>query len=118
MLLSLVNCALESRYSLSNDEKINTELLGEWFVEGNNEEKLIVEKHGAKTYKLILKVSDKTDELISYSKTIEGYQVMNLQTEFEADIINVFYGFEINEKTFAFHEVDDALRNEEFKSKS
>jgi len=78
LLFLVIGCSLESVYSLPNDENINSDLLGEWYVDGNDKEKIIISKHGDKTYKLILNSKDVNEEIIMFSKTIAGIKIMNL----------------------------------------
>lgn len=54
ILFLVISCTLESKFSLPNDEKINPELIGEWYNGKGNEDKLTIKKHGEKTYKLLL----------------------------------------------------------------
>lgn len=116
MFLLLIGCALESKFALPNDEEINSEILGEWLHEKNNEERIIIEKHNDKTYKILIVDQDDTDELFGFSKTIKGYYIMNIISEYQNNISNVFYGFDISEDTFTFYEVNDQLHPEEFES--
>lgn len=118
ILFLVISCSLESKFSLPNDENINPKLIGEWYNGKDNDEKLTIIKYGEKTYKLLLKDKEKTDEIISYSKTVNGFQIMNLKTEYKNKITNVFYGFKVEGNTLIFSEVNNKLRNKEFKSKT
>jgi hypothetical protein len=118
ILFLVISCSLESKFSLPNDENINPKLIGEWYNGKDNDEKLTIIKHGEKTYKLLLKDKEKTDEIISFSKTVNGFQIMNLKTEYENKITNVFYGFKVEGNTLIFSEINNKLRNKEFKSKT
>lgn len=118
ILFLVISCSLESKYSLPNDEKINPELIGEWHNGKDDNEKITIIKHGEKTYKLLLKNLDETDELISFSKTIKGFEIMNIKTEYKNKITNVFYGFKVDGNTLIFSEVQKKYRNKEFKSQT
>ena len=118
ILFLVISCSLESKFSLPNDENINPKLIGEWYIGKDNDEKLTIIKHGEKTYKLLLTVKEKTDEIISFSKTVNGFQIMNLKTEYENKITNVFYGFKVEGNTLIFSEINNKLINKEFKSKT
>lgn len=118
LLFLFISCALESKFSLPHDEKINTELIGEWYNNDNNDVSITVVKHGKKTYKLLIKDTEETNELISYSKTIKGFEIMNIETEYNHKITNVFYGFKIKGNTLIFSEVNDKLIKKEFKSET
>lgn len=118
ILFLVISCSLESKFSLPNDENINPELIGEWYNGKDNDEKLTIIKHGEKTYKLLLKDKEETDEIISFSKTIKGFEIMNLKTEYKNKITNVFYGFKVEGNTLVFSEVNKKMRSKEFKSES
>jgi len=118
ILFLVISCSLESKFSLPNDENINPELIGEWHNEKDNDEKLTIIKHGEKTYKILIKDKEKTDEIISFSKTIKGFEIMNLKTEYKNKITNVFYGFKVEGNTLTFSEINEKLRNKEFKSET
>ncbi|PWG06491.1 hypothetical protein [Polaribacter aquimarinus] len=118
VLFLVISCSLESKYSLPNDENINPELIGEWYNKKDNEEKLIIAKHGEKTYKLLLKDKKKTDVIISFSKTIKGFEIMNLKTEYKKEITNVFYGFKVEGNTLIFSKINKKLRNKDFQSQN
>lgn len=119
VLFLMVSCALESNFGLPNDEEINPELIGEWLSNvKNNDEGITVQKDGEKTYKLLIKDTGNTNTLISYSKTIKGFNIMNIKTKNEGKITNVFYGFKVKGNTLTFSEVTDKLRNKDFESES
>lgn len=118
ILLLVTNCTLESKFSLPNDEKINHELIGEWHNTKDNEEKLSITKNGEKTYKLVLKDNKKIDTLISYSKTIQGFEIMNIKVEFDNKVTNLFYGFKVERDTLIFSEVNSTLTDKEFESQT
>lgn len=118
ILLVIISCALESKFGLPNDEKIKPELIGEWYHKKNSDERIIIQKNGEKTYRLLIIEKEKVEELISYSKTIKGYNIMNVKIEFEDTITNVFYGFNLKDSTLTFSRVNDKLKDGEFKSES
>tara|TARA_B100000678_G_C18005315_1_gene420516 strand:- start:209 stop:682 length:474 start_codon:yes stop_codon:yes gene_type:complete len=118
ILFLVISCSLESKFSLPNDENINLELIGEWYNEKDNDEKLTIMEHGEKTYKLLIKSKEKTEEIISFSKTIKGFGIMNLKTDYKNKIRNVFYGFKVKGNTLIVYEVNEKLRNKEFKSQT
>ena len=119
ILLIMVSCALESQFALPNDEKINTELLGEWVSIENSDDRINIIQNGAKSYRLqIIEKTRIDEELIGFSKTINGFSIMNLKTESNDTIKNVFYGFNIKGNTLTFSEVNDKLHEKEFESAS
>lgn len=118
MLFLTISCSLESEFSLPNDENINPKLIGEWYSEDYQEDKLTIKKHGKKTYKLLLKDKEKTEELISFSKTIQGFQIMNIKTIDNNKTTNTFYGFKVTGNSLTFSEVNKNFGKKEFKSKT
>ena len=118
IIFLVISCSLESKFSLPNDENINTELIGEWYNKKDNSEKLTIIKHGEKTYKLLIKDEEKTHEIISFSKTMKGFEIMNVKTEYKNEITNVFYGFKVEGNTLTFSEINKKLRSKEFESQN
>ena len=119
ILLIMVSCALESQFALPNDEKIKTELLGEWISVENSDDRINIIKNSEESYRLQIIENTRIDEeLIGFSKTINGFSIMNLKTESNGIITNVFYGFNIKGNTLTFSEVNDKLHEKEFKSAS
>ena len=116
LIFLILSCALESKFSLPNDERIKTELIGEWSNE--DDEILRIEKNNEKTYKLITIQNGKIDESIAFSKTINGFNILNIISEYEDKKTNVFYGFNIDNNTLTYSEVNDKLRESDFKSES
>lgn len=116
ILLLVISCSLESTFSLPNDEKIQTELIGEWTSKETTNEFLKIEKKSDKTYNIIIAEKDKTEKLLAFSKTINGFSIMNIITEYDGKITNVFYGFNIEGDTLTYSEVNNKLRENEFNS--
>ena len=118
IIFLIVSCSLESVFSLPNDEKIKTELIGEWFYGKNSEAIIRIEKNNKKTYKLILDENGKTEELIAFSKTINGFNIMILIKDFDGDSIYEYYGFTIDDKTLTYSEVNKNFRESDFSSET
>ena len=118
IIFLIVSCSLESVFSLPNDEKIKTELIGEWFYGKNSEAIIRIEKNNKKTYKLILDENGKTEELIAFSKTINGFNIMILINDFDGDSIYEYYGFTIDDKTLTYSEVNKNFRESDFSSET
>jgi len=116
ILFLITSCSLESKFSLPNDEKIIPELIGEWRSEESDNEIIKILKNGEKSYLIQIIDNNGTDELIAFSKTIKGITIMNVKTETKGIITNLFYGFSIESNTLFFFEINDKLRNGEFKS--
>ncbi len=81
ILFIMISCALESQFALPNDEKIKSELIGEWYSEKNGDERIKIIKNGEKLYTLHIIDKNETDELIAFSKTIKGISIMNVKAE-------------------------------------
>lgn len=118
LIFLIVSCTLESTYSLPNDEDINPQLIGKWYDGKDTTEVLTVTKHSERSYQLSLKIEETTDQIISFSKTINGFEIMNLKTEYKGKVAHVFYGFKIKGDTLIFNEVNNKLRNTDFKSEN
>jgi hypothetical protein len=118
IIFLIVSCSLESVFSLPNDEQIKTELIGEWFYGKNSEAIIRIEKNNKKTYKLILDENGKTEELIAFSKTINGFNIMILINDFDGDSIYEYYGFTIDDKTLTYSEVNKNFRESDFSSET
>lgn len=118
IIFIIVSCSLESVFSLPNDEKIKTELIGEWFYGKSSEAIIRIEKNNKKTYKLILDENGKTEELIAFSKTINGFNIMILINDFDGDSIYEYYGFTIDDKTLTYSEVNKNFRESDFSSET
>ena len=119
ILFIMVSCALESQFALPKDEKIITELIGEWISVENSDDRINILKNGEKSYRLqIIEDSKIDEELIGFSKTIKGFSIMNIKTVSNGIITNVFYGFNVKENILTFSEVNDKLHDTEFKSAS
>lgn len=118
IIFLIVSCSLESVFSLPNDEKIKTELIGEWFYGKSIEAIIRIEKNNKKTYKLILDENGKTEELIAFSKTINGFNIMILINDFDGDSIYEYYGFTIDDKTLTYSEVNKNFRESDFSSET
>jgi hypothetical protein len=115
ILFLIISCALESKFGLPNDEKINTELIGIWYDGKTPNEYVIIKPSGEMKYKLIL--GDST-ELISYSKKIKGFNILNVISDYKGTKINTFYGFELKNDTLEFSEVNKEMRKIDFNSQN
>ena len=119
ILFIMVSCALESQFALPNDEKIIPELLGEWISVENSDDRINIIKNSEESYRLQIIENTRIDEeLIGFSKTINGFSIMNLKTEENGVITYLFYGFNVKENTLIFSEVNDKLHDDEFESQS
>jgi hypothetical protein len=93
-------------------------LIGEWFYGKKSEAIIRIEKNNKKTYKLILDENGKTEELIAFSKTINGFNIMILINDFDGDSIYEYYGFTIDDKTLTYSEVNKNFRESDFSSET
>ena len=69
----MLSRALESKFSLPNDEKIKTELIGEWYSEKNNDERIKITKNGEKSYAFQIIDKNETEELNYHRLKGEGF---------------------------------------------
>jgi hypothetical protein len=115
ILFLTISCALESKFGLPNDEKINNELIGVWYDGKIPNEYVIIKQNGEMKYKLIL--SDST-ELISYSKKIKGFNILNVKSDYKGTKINTFYRFELKNDTLEFSEVNKDMRKVDFNTQN
>ena len=114
-LLLFISCALESKFGLPNDEKVNKNLIDVWYLFDNKKDSLIINKKTDFIYEIIL--SDEKEIIQGYTKEIKGFTIMNLIVDgAKGKKINVFYGVKIKNDTLEFSEVSDKIRKTEFDS--
>jgi hypothetical protein len=116
ILFLIIGCTLESKFSLPNDEKINPELIGEWYSEPNTSEGITILKNSDKTYKILFDGNEKTVEFIAFSKTIKGFSILNLKTKSNDKVTNAFYKYIVKDDSLIFWEVNQKFQNTEFES--
>ena len=75
-LLLIISCALESKFGLPNDEKVNKNLIDVWYLFDNKKDSLIINKKTDFIYEIIL--SDEKEIIQGYTKEIKGFTIMNL----------------------------------------
>ncbi len=114
IMILIVGCALESKFGLPSNEKINQELLGVWLSIDKPIDTVFIQAAGEKKYKLF----DKEMEMIFYSATIKGHRILNVISENEGKEVNIFYGLTSNKDTITFFEVNDKLREHDFNSQA
>ncbi len=103
-LVTLTNCSLNSNYGLPNTEKINPKLVGIWMtpcIENKESDTLTIKPLNEYRYRLIF---DTKEELTSYSKTIKKHSIMTIISSDGNS--NTFYGFDIENDTLRFYEVN------------
>lgn len=114
--LLLTGCPLESEYGLPNDEKINNKILGKWGSLESPNEYVLIEKNTATTYKITLPAEDTVQQIIAYSKKINGRHIMNLLHD--DGTTNQFHSFKIKGDKLILYEVNRELHKEKFASKA
>ena len=88
-LLLIISCALESKFGLPNDEKVNKNLIDVWYLFDNKKDSLIINKKTDFIYEIIL--SDEKEIIQGYTKEIKGFTIMNLIVDgAKGKKINVF----------------------------
>lgn len=121
ILLTLMSCTLESQFSLNNDEVINEGLLGVWSDE-NNEGFLKFEKYNDKTYKVTLiepeNSEKKEKELLAFTSTIKGVQLLNLIINDRDVVTNSFYGIKLEGNALTVYDINKKDVKKDFKSKA
>ena len=111
----LISCALESKFGLPNDEKINKNLINTWYSLNSPKDSLLINKKGDFKYEIIL--SGENEIIQGYTKKIKGITIMNLIVEDgKGGKINAFYGIKIKKDTLEYSEVSDKLRKTDFSS--
>lgn len=117
ILLFVMGCALESKYALPNDELINNNLLGEWYGPEETDSFLRITKRTDKTYTVTFVDKEKKEVLQAFSKSIKGYNILNLITTTDNKTTNTFYGFTVDGNSLTYFDVNDGLRKDDFGSK-
>ncbi|MGB0837424.1 MAG: hypothetical protein ACPGRE_04940 [Flavobacteriaceae bacterium] len=118
LILVMLSCALESKYALPNDEKINLGLLGQWYSDEDEEGTILkISKESETRYTLTFIEKGKEQEMTAFSKTIKGHTILNLISVNEGKTTNIFYGFVLKDDELTYYDVNDALKKEDFKSK-
>lgn len=110
-----MSCSLKSEYSLPNSEEINIDLIGTWTtpcIKGFEGDSLKIKALNKKKYKLIF---DSNEELISYSIKIKGQEIMNIISN--TGNMNTFYGFDVENDTLRFYEVNPEILKKDITSK-
>ena len=117
ILLIAMSCALESKYALPNDELINTNLLGDWYGPEETDGFVRISKRTDKTYTITFFENDEKRVSQAFSKSIKGYNILNLITTYDNKITNTFFGFTVNGNSLTYFEVNRALKKDGFSSK-
>lgn len=115
ILLVLMSCALESKFGLPNDEKIDKNLIGVWGVMNNTKDSLEIKNKGDFRFEIV--ISGEKEVIQGYTKKIKGFTILNLIVDDEkGGKLNMFYGVRIKNDTLEFSEVTDKLRKTDFNS--
>lgn len=115
ILLVLMSCALESKFGLPNDEKIDKNLIGVWGAMDNTKDSLEIKNKGDFRFEII--ISGEKEVIQGYTKKIKGFTIMNLIVDDEkGEKLNTFYGVRIKNDILEFSEVSDKLRKTDFNS--
>ena len=107
------SCALESKFSLPKNEKVDSKLLGTWHSENDIDslDWIKIEALDGFTYKLTLN----DDNLTAFTTTFSKYRIVNVVDESNVKP-NMFYGFIVKKDELQFMEVTDKLTQGDFNS--
>ena len=118
ILLIAMSCALESKYALPNEELINTNLLGDWYGPEDPDNFVRISKRTDKTYTVTVFEKDEKQAVSqAFSKSIKGYNILNLITTYDDKTTNTFFGFTVNGNSLTYFDVNRALKKDGFSSK-
>jgi len=118
ILLITMSCALESKYALPNEELINTNLLGDWYGPEDPDNFVRISKRTDKTYTVTVFEKDEKQVVSqAFSKSIKGYNILNLITTTDDKSTNIFVGFTVNGNSLTYFDVTNKLREDDFSSK-
>jgi hypothetical protein len=113
-----MSCALESKYALPNEELINTNLLGDWYGPEDPDNFVRISKRTDKTYTVTVFEKDEKQVVSqAFSKSIKGYNILNLITTTDDKSTNIFVGFTVNGNSLTYFDVTNKLREDDFSSK-
>lgn len=113
VMIIVVSCTLESKFSLPKSERIDKELLGIWYPENDLESRdwIKIEVLDSFTYKLTLI----DDQGICYSVSFGDYKIMNVTDEAN-EKPNSFYGYVLSKNQLKIMEVNKKLVDGDFNS--
>jgi len=106
----LVSCALESEFSLPNNQLTSRDLLGTWHPKGEKGD-LIFKANSDNTFSVTM-IDDKGEKTIispnAYTSIINNYSLLNLvHTSKDGKKSNIFYGYRLSTNNFSFRPVND-----------
>ena len=76
-----------------------------------------ISKRTDKTYTITFFENDEKRVSQAFSKSIKGYNILNLITTTDNKITNTFYGFTVNGNSLTYFDVNRALKKDGFSSK-
>lgn len=114
--LMITSCVLNSQFSLPNDEPINEQLLGKWYLKANPDDFITIEKKDTFNYNIILKESDSTRTYRAHTKTIKGITILCMIYPSDADDLFRFFSVKVINNKLTYADVNGDLRKQDFES--
>ena len=114
VLFIITGCTLESKFGLPKKDKVDQNLLGVWTtpcIINQESDTLTIKSIDDYTYRLLF---DTTEQLEAYSLKIKNYTIINIISNIEKN--NLFYGYEVENDTLRFYEVNPELLTNEVNS--
>lgn len=114
VLFIITGCTLESKFGLPKKDKVDQNLLGVWTtpcIINQESDTLTIKSIDDYTYRLLF---DTNEQLEAYSLKIKDYTIINIISNVEKN--NLFYGYEVENDTLRFYEVNPELLTNEVNS--
>ena len=114
VLFIITGCTLESKFGLPKKDKVDQNLLGVWTtpcIINQESDTLTIKAIDDYTYRWLF---DTNEQLEAYSLKIKDYTIINIISNIEKN--NLFYGYEVENDTLRFYEVNPELLTNEVNS--
>lgn len=114
LLFVITGCTLESKFGLPKKDSIDQNLLGVWTtpcIINQESDTLTIKSINDKTYELLFDTDEKME---AYSLKIKDYTIINVISNIDQS--NLFYGYEVENDTLRFYEVNPELLKGEITS--
>lgn len=115
LLLVTTGCTLNSKFGLPKSNNIDKGLLGTWTtpcILNQDSDTLTIQSINNKDYKLQFESNEK---MTAYTLKIKNHKMINIVSNIDGN--NFFYGYEIQNDTLRFYEVNTALIKHQITSK-
>lgn len=114
LLFIIKGCTLESKFGLPKKDNVDQNLLGIWTtpcIINQESDTLTIKSINDKTYELLFDTDEKME---AYSLKIKDYTIINIISNIDQS--NLFYGYEVENDTLRFYEVNPELLKGEITS--